>query len=113
MYLQNIYLGSQRFKLKGVMKIKVIAFVKNLFALTSCQHDPFTFEQQDGSVPNEPVDTCDANLIDFNEVKPVFAGCAISGSYDAIGTADYSLVTYQDIVNNHLKDGDISNSGRI
>ena len=91
------------------MKIKVIAFVFSLFALASCQHDPFPYDQKGGSGPNEPVDTCDANLVYFNQVKPVFAGCAISGCHDANGTADFSLVTYQDIVNNLLKDGDISN----
>lgn len=73
----------------------------------SCKHEPFDYS---GPVlPTEPVDTCDENLVYFNEVKIVFDGCAISGCHDAVPTEKFSLLSYNDIVGNLLEENDRSN----
>jgi hypothetical protein len=73
----------------------------------SCKHEPFDYS---GPVlPTEPVDTCDENLVYFNEVKIVFDGCAISGCHDAVPTEKFSLLSYNDIVGNLLEENNRSN----
>lgn len=97
-----------------MMKVYIISCLFSLFALSSCQHDPFPYDDTGDSNPTDPVDTCDANLVYFNQVKPVFDGCAISGCHDGKSLDDdgdiiFSLLDYSSIVSNLLEDGDISN----
>lgn len=82
-------------------------FILIVLMLHSCKHEPFDYSGP--SMPSDPVDSCDQSLVYFNEVEPIFAGCAISGCHDANGTAKFSLVNYQDIVDNLLEKNDISN----
>lgn len=59
--------------------------------------------------PVYPDDTCEKNLVYFNEVKVVFDGCAISGCHDAVPTEKFSLSSYNDIAENLLVENDLSN----
>lgn len=89
---------------------KFLFFFSSLFfVFYSCKHEPFVNENYEMVSPEYPNDTCDDNLVYFNEVKIVFDGCAISGCHDAIPTAKFSLLSYADVVGNLLEENDSSN----
>ena len=86
------------------MIFRSFLFLIPILILFSCKQEPYLYEQPKNLPPFIPNDTCEENLVYYNEVKIAFDGCAISGCHDAVPTEKFSLLTYEDVVKNLLEE---------
>lgn len=97
------------FNKKTTLIFRSFLFLIPILVIFSCKQEPYLYEPPQNLPSLNPSDTCDENLVYYNEVKIVFDGCAISGCHDAIPTEKFSLLSYDDVVENLLDENDLSN----